>query len=437
MKIKLVEKTYNEVMSLEKKKHVKPIKPNIFWRTLMKLVALPDMIATSFKWKRVGMDKLHRGESALYLMNHSSFIDLEIVATVLYPRPFNIIATGDGFIGKDALMRWIGCIPTNTFVSDSTLVRDILHAVRKLHSSVVLFPEAGYTFDGTSTTLPIATTASLVKMLGIPLVMIRADGAFSRDPLYNNLQRRKVKVSATETYLLSAEQIASMSIDEIGEIINREFTFDGFRWQQENKVKISEPFRADYLNRVLYKCPHCMCEGKMKGEGTVLRCTECGESYTLDELGYLRYCGEGDGKFNHVPDWYAWQRDQVREEILRGEYSLDIPVDICMTVDTSNIFHVGEGRLTHGESGYVLDGCGGELHYEQKILASYTANSDFNWYELGDMISIGNNDHLFYLFPKIEGDVVTKIRLAQEELYKIHAQRQREKKDQAKSANNS
>lgn len=417
MKIKVIEKSYDEVQSIKHKKHKKPIRPNMFFRTLLKLVAVPDLMQTHFHHEKIDMEKLGKDEPALFLMNHSSFIDLEIVASMLYPRPFNIITTGDGFIGKDALMRWIGCIPTNKFVQDTTLVRDILHAVRKQKSSIVLFPEAGYSFDGTSTTLP-ETTPALIKMLKIPVIMIHAYGAFSRDPLYNNLQRRSVEVSATERYVLSVEDIERMSAEEIGEIVDREFSFDNFAWQQENHIKIDEPFRADYLNRVLYKCPHCGTEGKMQGEGTKLRCKECGVSYTLDEYGYLS-CDNAETKFTHVPDWYKWERQCVRAEIEEGKYRLDIPVDICMTVDTLHLYHVGEGRLVHEESGFTLDGCEGKLHYEQKTRASYTVNSDFNWYELGDVISIGNNEHLFYCFPKVEGDIVAKTRLAAEELYKI------------------
>ena len=417
MKIKITEKSYGDVLALKRAKHERPIRPSIFFRTLLKLVSLPDLISTHYKNEPVGMDRLASGEPALILMNHSSFIDLEIVSSILYPRPFNIITTGDGFIGKNALMRWIGCIPTNKFVADSTLVRDIMYATKKLKNSVVLFPEASYSFDGTATPLP-DTVAKLVKLLDIPVVMIRTYGAFSRDPLYNNLRRRRVNVSSTETYLLSPEDIKSMSVEEIDAILKEQFSFDHFSWQKEHNVKIDEDFRADYLNRVLYKCPHCLTEGKTEGRGTEITCHACGVSYTLDEYGYLKE-KEGNTKFDHVPDWYKWERECVREELLSGEYLLDVPVDICMTVDTRNLYHIGEGRLRHTKDGFVLDGCDGKLHYEQKPKTSYSLYSDFNWYEVGDVICIGNNEHLFYCFPKVEGDCVAKARLATEELYKI------------------
>ena len=109
----------------------------------------------------------------------------------------------------------------------------------------------------------------------------------------------------------------------------------------------------------------------------------------------------------------------IKKEILEGKYNLDIPVDIYMLVNTKAIFKVGEGNLKHNKDGFVLDGCDGKLHFEQKPKASYSLYSDYNWYEIGDMIGIGNQDVLYFCFPKNCGDVVAKTRLAQEELYKL------------------
>ena len=417
MKIKVIDKSYDDVLKIKRGKHKRPQKPNMFFRTLMRVVSAPDLHKTNFRFEKVGMEKLGKHEPAFYLMNHSSFIDLEIVARLLYPRPFNIITTSDAFVGKDFLLRWIGCIPTNKFVHDPALIRDIMHAIKKIKSNVVLFPEASYTFDGTATPIP-DTVGKLVKMLGVPVIMIRTFGAFARDPLYNNIQVRKVDVSAKEEYLLSPSDIEKMSVEEINEIIASRFEFDNFRWQQENKIKIEAPTRADYLNRVLYKCPACMTEGKMLGKGIKLTCRECGKTHILNEFGYLE-AEDGNPSFTHIPDWYRWERACVREEILSGTYGFDIPVEILMTVDTKHLYRVGEGRLSHSIDGFRLTGCDGKLEYEHKPLASYSLYSDFNWYEIGDMICIGNHEALYYCFPKTEGDIVAKARLATEEIYKI------------------
>ena len=417
MKIKVTDKSYEEVMALPREEHRKPLKPSIFFRTLLKLLSSADLKATNFHCRSIGMERLGADEPCLILMNHSSFIDLKIASTILYPRPFNIVCTSDGFVGKEWLMRHLGCIPTQKFVSDLGLVRDMVYTVKELHSSVLMYPEASYSFDGTATPLP-ESIGKCVKMLGVPLVMIRTYGAFARDPLYNGLQLRKVDVSADMEYLLSPQEIAKASTAEINALLAERFSFDNFRDQQEQQIRITEPFRADGLNRVLYKCPHCGNEGAMTGKGTTLTCNSCGKTYLLTETGFLE-AQEGETEFSHIPDWYRWERSCVRQELLDGSYRLDIPVRICMLVDSRSIYRVGEGRLIHTREGFHLSGCEGKLDYRQKPTASYSLYSDYFWYELGDMICIGNSKALYYCFPTGQQDVVAKTRLAAEELYKL------------------
>ena len=417
MKIKTKNMTYAEVMALPRPKHEKPHRPNILFRTLLAVVSLPDLLATRFRCRRIGMEKLGRREPCLILMNHASFIDLKIASVILYPRPFNIVCTADGFVGKRWLMRQLGCIATQKYVPDIRLVKDMVHALHKQKTSVLMYPEAGYSFDGTATALP-DTLGACLKLLKVPVVMIRTFGAFSRDPLYNNLQLRRVKVSAEMEYLLSPEDIAEKSPEELNAILKEQFSFDYFRWQQQNGIRIKEAFRADCLNRVLYQCPACGCEGEMVGKGITLRCRHCGKSWELTEYGEMKAV-MGETEFPHIPDWYRWERSRVREEIERGEYSLDVPVDIYMLVDTKALYRVGKGQLHHDAEGFHLTGCGGALDYHQKPLASYSLNADYYWYEIGDVIGLGNTDVLYYCFPRGGKDVVAKTRLATEELYRM------------------
>lgn len=417
MKIKIREKDYDEVLAMPAEQHEKPLRPMYLFRLLLKALSFSDLWAANFTHRETGMERLGRREPCLVLMNHSSFIDLKIAATLLYPSPFSIVCTLDGFVGKKRLMRAIGCIPTKKFVPDMALVRDMLYALKEKNCSVLMFPEAGYSFDGTATALP-DSLGKCLKLLGVPVVMIRTRGAFARDPVYNNLQLRKVDVSAEMEYLLSPEEIRRRTPGELNEILGEKFSFDNFRWQQENHVRIGEAFRADCLNRVLYKCPRCKTERRMAGKGTRLTCGCCGKEYELTEYGFLE-ASDGNTEFAHIPDWYRWERECVRRELEEGTYLLDVEVDICMLVNTKSIYRVGIGRLRHSAEGFHLAGCGGRLDYFQKPTASYSLNSDYYWYEIGDVISIGDTEALYYCFPTEAPDVVTKTRLAAEELYKM------------------
>lgn len=423
MKIKVKEISYDKLKSIKPAVRKPPVRPNPVLKKLINILAVSSVKKHNFKKEFIGMERLEKDEPCLILMNHSSFIDLSIASAMLYPKSYQIICTTDGFVGKEALMRHIGCIPTLKFVSDLRLIKDMAYAVNELKTSILLYPEAGYSLDGTATALP-ESLGKCVKHLKVPLVMINTFGAFALDPLYNMLQLRRVDISARMEYLLSPDEIEAKSADEINELIKGCFNFDNFRWQQENHVKIDEPFRADGLNRVLYKCPHCNAEGKMVGKGIGLKCENCDAAYTLDEYGFLR----GDNvetRYDHVPDWFAWERECVRNELDNDEYGLKVEVDIYMIVDTKYLYKVGSGILEHGREGFHLTGCDGKIDYRQKPTASYSLNADYYWYEIGDMIGIGEMKAAYYCFPKNCGDIVAKTRLAVEELYKLVRSAQR------------
>ena len=423
MKIKIAEKAYDEVMAIKPARHKPPKKQGRAFGWLLKTLSADDIKATNVTYNEHGMEAVKRGEPCLILMNHSSFIDLKIASDYLYPNPFSIICTSDGFVGKEWLMRSLGCIPAKKFVNEPILVRDISYALRTLKSSVLMYPEASYTFDGTATPLP-ESLGKLLKLLNVPVVTIITHGAFARDPLYNNLQLRKVDISVDVSCLLLPEQIQQLTVGEINDRLKQTFTFDNFQWQYENRVVIDEPFRADGLNRVLYKCPRCKTEGKMVGKGTKLRCEECGREYELTEYGRLRGIGS-PAEFVHVPDWYAWEREEVCREILDGAYMQDIEVDICMLVDFKAVYRVGSGRLVHNSGGFKLTGCDGKLNYEQSPAASYGLYADYFWYEIGDMVCIGDRQRLYYCFPKGGQAIVAKTRLAAEEMYKLSREHKR------------
>ena len=426
MKITTKTAGYEAVQAKKRPPHRKPLRPNFLLQTVIRVLAIFDLLPTRFTYETHGMERIGKKEPCLILMNHSSFIDLKIVSRIFYPKKYGIVCTSDGFVGfgMSLLMRLIGCIPTQKFVTDVSLIKDMEYLLKKKKCSVLMYPEASYSFDGTATPLP-RKMGVLLKKLGVPVVTVITQGAFARDPLYNCLQKRKVKVRADVTCLATAQEVKELTVAQLDALLDEAFGFDNFRWQQENSIRIDEPFRADGLNRILYKCPHCGVEGKTEGKGITLTCHSCGKVYTLTELGALE-ATDGDAAFTHIPDWYAWQRDQVRKELEEGTYRLETKVKIGMMVDYKAIYMVGEGTLIHDPEGFRLSGCDGKLCYTQGALSCYGLYADYYWYEIGDMICIGNRDALYYCFPQDCGDVVAKTRLAAEELYKLKKAKRRQ-----------
>ena len=125
MKIKTKDLSYDDVMALPRPKHAKPLKPLFLLQLVVRILAIFDLLPTKFTYTTKGMEKIGKKEPCLILMNHSSFIDLKIASRIFFPMRYGIVCTTDGFVGKNLLMRLLGCIPTKKFVSDVTLIQDM------------------------------------------------------------------------------------------------------------------------------------------------------------------------------------------------------------------------------------------------------------------------------------------------------------------------
>jgi len=417
MKINTRKMSYEEMLKQPRLKHKNPRKPSRFLAALVRVLSAPTLKQTKFSYTTERMDLIGKNEPCLILMNHCSFTDMKLAYGIFYPRRFGIITSVDamsGILGK--LMRFLGCSPTHKYITDLTVLRDMEYMLKVNKTSVLMYPEAGYSFDGRATALP-RKLGVLMKRLGVPVVTVITKGAFARDPLYNMLQIRDVQVSAHVKCLATAQELKEKSVEELDALLAADFSFDNFAWQRDEKVSIDVPFRADGLHRILYKCPHCGKENQMEGKGTELTCHACGKVWTMDEYGQLQ-AGEGETYFSHIPDWYTWQRECVKKEIGDGTYLLDTDVDIAVQVNLSGVCMIGEGHLTHDENGFRLTGADGKLDYRQSATASHTLYADYYWYEIGDVIGIGDNEFSYFCFPK-GNTSVTKARLATEELYKL------------------
>ncbi len=419
MKIKTRKVSTEYALSIKKPKHERPQKPWFILTALIRLLAIPDMISTKFRYTTEGMEKAGKGPY-LILMNHSSFIDLKIASKIFFPHKYCIVCTSDGFIGKKWLMKKLGCISTQKFVTDISLITDMLHVIKKKRTSILMYPEASYSFDGCATPLP-RKLGTLIKKLNVPVLTVITEGAFLREPLYNCLQKRKTKVSAKLTCLLSKEEIKEKSVEEIDKLLDDTFSFDNFKTQYETKTKITENFRADGLHRILFRCANCNSENTLNGSGTTLTCNSCKKTYELTTLGQIKALN-GNTEFSHIPDWYNWQRSEIIKEIKSEEYNLNVPVEIGIMADYNAIYMVGNGTLKHDNTGFTLTSDDGKLNYVQPPQACYGLYADYYWYEISDVICIGNKERLYYCFPKTNTPVA-KARIATEELYKIYKSR--------------
>jgi ribosomal protein L37AE/L43A len=228
------------------------------------------------------------------------------------------------------------------------------------------------------------------------------------------------------TQIIAKEEIKTLTVDEINERIRSAFVYDDYQYQRDNKIKITYKDRAKNLHKILYQCPTCKTEFKMKSEGNAIWCEACQERHEMDEYGVL-HSTTGDTRFPHIPDWYEWIREQVKTEIEQGQYHVEIPVQVDILPNSTGYYRLGEGTVTHDQNGFHLygDWDHGTLDIHKPVLANYSLHVEYDYFGKGDGFSFSSTNDTFYLYPIDQTFAVSKLHFAVEELFKIESQKGR------------
>lgn len=394
----------------------KPKKPNPVLFSLAKtILCKPDIKKRGAVITKHNMEE-YDGKPYLLLINHGSIADLNIMMMSTHPYKVNNVMTLEGFkTYTEPLMRNMGVLGKRKYVSDIHLVRNMIYCLRELKTIFALFPEARYSLDGCTSFLP-QSLGQLVKMMKVPVVMLKIHGNFITCPQWNKINK-KSKIVADMYPLFTLDEVKTMPSGELFAKIKEAFEYDDWKWQLENKIRIDHPERAKGLNCLLYKCPKCGTEHKTEASGTVLKCTACGKSWEMDEYGVL-HGSDGITEYPHIPDWSKWERECVRKEIREGTYYFEDDVRVETLPGSKKFYKQGMGKLIQTPEGtnltcnyykkpYVLD---------KPALALESMHIEYDYLGGGDCVDISIPDDSFWCYLS-KKDAITKLSFATEEIH--------------------
>lgn len=419
----IVSKSFAEVAAMPRYDlNELPKKMKWYLKPVAWLLAFPETIACHTKVRKHGVKGLKGGY--LLLCNHNSFFDFKVATKALFPRGANYVVAIDGFINREQLLRNVGCICKRKFIPDAGLVKQLKYSIFHNHYIAAVYPEARYSLTGTTSILP-DSLGKMIKLFKAPVVTLITHGNHLHQPVWN-LKPRKIHTSADMTYILTPQDIEKMSVEEINAKVKEAFYYDDYEYQLINHIQIKAKDRAEHLERILYKCPHCGSEHSMKSEGSKLWCDACHKTYEMDFYGRM-HATEGLTEFEHIPDWFEWERGEVRKEILAGTYRMETTVHIDSLPNTTGYYRIGEGSLIHDLHGFHLHADLDEktvLHIDKLVSENYGVHIEYDYFGKGDGISFSLSNDTYYLFPVKQEISVTKVHFAVEELYKIQIKKQ-------------
>ena len=395
-------------------------------RALAWAIAFPDVWKHRAKIEKINMDGIK--PPYILLCNHNSFLDFKVTTAAIFPHRANYVVAIDGFTSptrkgfasRESLLRTVGCICHRNFTKHAKPGRHHGRGVKK-GGIAVLYPEARYALCGTSAVLP-ESLGKLCKLLKVPVVSLIMHGHHVNSPVWNLGDRGVKPVESQLTCLYTAEELKKASAEEVNQRINEAFVYDDFAWQRARGIRISDPKRAEGLHQVLYQCPHCNKEYEMDSAGIEIFCNSCSKRWTLNELGSLE-ATSGETEFSHIPDWYEWQRANVRSEVEAGTYQFSAPVRVMSLPNASGYVHIGDGTLTHDMNGFVVRGTGayGDFEMNKPVPSLYSCHIELNYLgKYGDCVDLNTLEDTWYCYPHDVPFSVVKIALATEELFQHH-----------------
>ena len=278
--------------------------------------------------------------------------------------------------------------------------------------SVLLFPEGRITVDG-ATGYISPSVGKLIKFLGYPVISGITVGGYATKPKWG--RKRPGRVTLTMEPVLSAEEIRTMTKEEIFDVISEKFSYDD-NWAFAERGRKVFGFRlAEKLEKILYKCPRCGAEFKNVSKGNKLRCAECGNTVIYRRDGTLEPEKNDDVGFKYISDWYAYERDEVKKETCNEYYAFSENVILSIASgDTGYFSYAGEGVLTLNQNEIFYNG----TENGEKTLKSFgLLNHATVAYKLARNVELAE-DETIYRFEFENGFHTAKFVLAVEELHK-------------------
>ena len=402
---------------------IPPTRTKWYLRPLTILISLPSVLAHKSKIVKTGMEGIK--PPFILLCNHNAFLDFKVATKAIWPSRANYVVAIDGFIGREKLLRDVGCICKRKFTSDLTLIKNLWTTIKNKDIAII-YPEARYSLCGTTAVLP-ESLGKMCKMFKVPVATLICHGHHVNSPFWNLHDRGVAPTEAEISLLFTHEQLKSLSVDEINDRIVERFQYDDFAWQKERKIRTKYKGRAEGLHKVLYQCPSCKTEFSMTSKGTKLICNACKKTWTMSEFGELS-ADTGETEFSHIPDWYEWERENVRAEVENGTYSSgELEVHVNSLPNADRFIDIGKGTMFHDMEGFrvkVTDKDGNVREMTKTVPSLYSCHIEYEYLgKYGDCVDLNTLEDTWYIYPHGEKFSVTKMALATEELFAAYRNR--------------
>ena len=282
-----------------KNKRQKWIKPR---HKILKAIVYPFFYAYAKRKYGLKIDRFEdtKNRPYLILMNHQTGYD-QFFVDIAFKGNVYCVATEDifsmGFASK-LLRFFIAPIPIKKSTHDVGAVMNCLR-VAKEGGSIAIFPEGNRTYSGKTEHIS-PSIAKLARMLKLPIAFMRLEGGYGVQPRWSDVVR-KGTMRARVSRVMEADEIKTLSVDELHEIIVKELHVNENHSDEEFYSKKS----AEYLERAMYVCPFCGIS-VFESKNDTIECKQCHRKIKYGANKELSGI-DCSSPYRYIGDWYDYQ----------------------------------------------------------------------------------------------------------------------------------
>ena len=304
--------------------------------------------------------------------NHQSLFDFGIVSKAALPEQLRFVVSSHFFHNTlyNKILRFIGAVSKKQFVPDTVSARKTLRLARQ-GCSICIFPEGQTCYSGANAAID-PNIGKLAKLLRLPVVNVQIRGNYLRMPKWAKGKTYPSRVEAKAYLLLSADQIASMSAEEISDVIIKGISYDELEWQKEKMLLSKNPRSADGLESLLFLCPECGSEFTMEPHGRHLTCSKCGYDVVLNDYCLFEKGDSGELIEDTISGWIRLESRYLKEQLDNGKllpitsHGRYLESDLG-DYDEHGYHFYGEGTGTLDETGFTFVGTRAGEPYEYHV----------------------------------------------------------------------
>jgi len=247
----------------------------------------------------------------LILSNHQTVID-QFALSMGFNFGINFVATDTIFrhgLLSAIMAALVRPIPISKGSTDLIALKN-MSSVIKDGGCVAIFPSGNRSFYGEESTIS-PSVGKLAKLLKVPLVLVQFRGG------YNTFPRWKVKpnigkMSAHVVKVVQSDDLAAMSEAQINGIIQHELCFNEFEYNKAAQIAYRGRYKAEYLESVLFYCPHCNSMSGLCSEGNDFFCMDCGAWVRINDTGFFERRNKADRIPGTILEWSYRQLDYIK-----------------------------------------------------------------------------------------------------------------------------